>query len=146
MGVILDLHDHGVAAGDHQTEKGRLQLRVGQIVGGDVTPDMVYRNQGLVHSHSGGLGEVYTHQHGTDEAGGIGHCHGINLLSGKASPLQRLIGKAIDGFDMLSGSNLRHHTAIDPVQIHLRGDAVTQYLPAIPDDGHRSFIAGGFYS
>jgi hypothetical protein len=46
---------------------------------------------------------------------------------------------------MLTGGDLRHHAAIDPVQIHLRSDAVAEHFPTIPDDGYGGFIAGGFY-
>ena len=44
FGIILDIHNHTVAAGHHQTEKRRFQLRKGQIIGGDMTPNMVDRN------------------------------------------------------------------------------------------------------
>jgi hypothetical protein len=46
---------------------------------------------------------------------------------------------------MLPGGDLRHDTAIDPVELHLRGDTIAEDLPSVPDDGNGSLIAGGFY-
>ena len=45
--VVFDLHDHRVAAGHHQTQKRRLQLRIGDVIGGDMSPDVVNRDQGF---------------------------------------------------------------------------------------------------
>ncbi len=47
VGIVLHLHDVAVPAGGHQTQKGRLELRVGQVERGDVSPQMVHRHQRL---------------------------------------------------------------------------------------------------
>ena len=105
-----------------------------------MAPDMVDRDQGLAHGHGRSLGKIHTHQHGADEAGGIGHRHGIDIIPGQLCPFQRLIRQTVDGFNVLSGGDLRHDTAVDPVQIHLGGDAVTEHFPSVTDDGHGGFI------
>ena len=80
--IILHIHNHGVSAGNHQTKKGRLQLGVGQIIGGNVSPDVVDRNQRLVQRQSGSLGKVHAHQDRTNQPRRIGHRYCVNILSG----------------------------------------------------------------
>ena len=144
FGVILNIHNHAVAAGHHQTEERRFQLGKGQIIGGNVAPDMVDRNQRDLQSHGRRLGEVDAHQHRTDKARRIGDTDGINVLPGNARRLQCLIGQTIDGFDMLAGGDFRHHAAVGLMDGHLRRDTVGQHRPAIPDHSHRRLVAGGF--
>ena len=144
VGVVLHFHDHGMAAGDHQAQKGRLQLRISQVIGRDVAPDVMDRDQRLPQGQSGGFGEIHPHQHRTDEARRVGHGHGVDFLPGKLRLLQRLIREAVNGLDVLAGGNLRYHASVDPVQVHLGGNAVAQDLPSVPDNGHSGFIAGGF--
>ena len=60
--------------------------------------------------------------------------------------LEGLFRKAIDGLNVLSGSDFRHNAAINAVQLHLGCNAVAQNFPYVPDDGNRSFITGGFHS
>ena len=79
--VVFDLHDHRVAAGHHQTQKRRLQLRIGDVIGGDMSPDVVNRDQGFPQCQRRRLGEVHAHQHRADQTGGIGHGHGIDVAS-----------------------------------------------------------------
>ena len=107
-------------------------------------PDVVDRDQRLLHGQCGSFGEVYPHQNSADQAGSIGHSHGVNVASGQLRLLQSLIRQAIDGFNMLAGRDFRDHAAVDPVQVHLRRNAVAQNLPTVPDDGHGSLITGGF--
>ena len=47
VGIVLHLHDVAVPAGGHQTQKGRLEFRVGQVERSDVSPQMVHRHQRL---------------------------------------------------------------------------------------------------
>ena len=79
--VVFDLHDHRVAAGHHQTQERRLQLRIGDVIGGDMSPDVVNRDQGFPQRQRRRLGEVHAYQHRADQAGGIGHGHGIDVAS-----------------------------------------------------------------
>ena len=58
-----------VAAADHQTEVGRLQLRMGDVVGGDVSRQMVYRHKGLSGGERQPLGKIHPHQQCADESG-----------------------------------------------------------------------------
>ena len=133
-----------MAAGNHQTQERRLQLRIGQVVCRNVAPDVMDGDQRHIQRHGRSLGKIHTHQHRADEARGIGYCHGINIPAGQVGIFQSLVCKAVDGFDMFPGCNLRHHAAVFPVEGNLGCDAVGEHFPPIPDDGHSSFIAGGF--
>ena len=144
FGVILDIHNHAVAAGHHQTEERRFQLRKGQIVGSDMTPDMMDRNQRDLQSHGRCLGKVDTHQHRTDETRRIGDTDSVNVLPGDTCRLQCLVGQTINGFDVLAGGDFRHYAAVGLMDSHLRRNAVGQHRPAIPNHGHRRLVAGGF--
>ena len=65
--VVPDVHDHCVASGDGQGQEGRLQFRKGQVIGGDVAPDVVHRDQGHPQGKGHRLGEAEAHQHRADE-------------------------------------------------------------------------------
>ena len=80
MGIILHVHDGGGAAGHTQAQKGGLQVGMGDIIGRDVPPDMVDRDEGHPQPKGGGLGEGHPHQQRPDEPRGIGHRHGVDLL------------------------------------------------------------------
>ena len=71
------IHDGCGAAGYTQADEGGLQVRVGDIIGRDVAPDMVDRDEGQVQSHGCPFGEVDPYQHSADEAGGIGDRYGV---------------------------------------------------------------------
>ena len=143
--IVQHIYNHGMSAGDHQAQKRRLQIGIGQVVGRNVAPDVVHRDQGLVHGEGSGFREVHAHQHGANQPRGIGHGHGINVVPGQARVDERLVSQAVNGLDVLPGGNLRHHTAIEPVQVHLGGNAVRQHLPAVSDNGNGSLITGGLH-
>ena len=144
--IVLDLHEHGMSAGHHQTQERGLQLRVGNIIGGNMATDVVHRNQGLAHGQRCRLGKIHANQHRADKPRCIGNSYRIDILPCQIGIFQRLLRQSVNCLNMLSGGNLRHHAAVDPVQVHLRGDAVRQHLPPIPDDGYSGFITGGFHS
>ena len=144
-GIILHVHNQAVAAGDHQAQKGRLQIGTGQIVCGNVSPDVVNRDQRHIQGQSRRLGKVDSHQHRPDQARRVGHSHGVQIASAQAGGFQSLIRQAVDGLDMLPGGNFRHHTAIELVQLHLRRDAVGQHPAPVLHNGHGRFVTGGFH-
>ena len=141
--VVLHVHQHGVAAGDHQTEEGGLQVRVGDVVGRDVAPDVMHRNQRHAQGEGCCLGEVYPHQHRADQSGGIGDRHRVDVLPGQLRGLQGLIRQGIDGLNVLPGGDFRHHAAVDFVDVHLGGDTVRQNGPPVDHNGHSGLVAGG---
>ena len=146
IGVVRHIHDQRIAAGDGQRHEGRLQLRKGQIVGGDVSPHMVHRNQGHTQRVGGGFGKADAHQHRADEPRCVGDGHGIDVLFGQSGVGQRLVRQGSDGLYVLAGGDLRHHAAIEGVHIRLGQYGVGQQRPPVPDHGHRCLVAGGLES
>ena len=133
-----------MAAGNHQAQERRFQFGVCQIISGDMTADMMNRDQGFVQCQRRGLGKIHANQHRSNETGGISDCHRVNIPTGQSGLRQSLVCQTVNGFDMLAGGDLRHHTAVFPVEGHLRCDAVCQHFPSIPDNGDGSFITGRF--
>ena len=142
--VVLHIHDKGVAPGDGQGQKGRLQVRKGQVIGGDMAPDMVYRDQGHTQAVSHALGKAHRHQHRADKARGVGHGHRVNVLFRKARVGEGPIRQAGNGLHMLARGNLRHHAAIEGVHIRLGEDGIGEHCAPIPHHRHGGLVAGGF--
>ena len=107
---------------------------------------MVHRDERNVQGQGAGLGEVNPHQHRADEAGGIGHGHGVDLLPADARRFNGLLGQDGDGLHMAAGGDLRHYTAIDGMELGLGKDLVSEDFSAVLHDGDSGFITGGFKS
>ena len=133
-----------MTAGDHQTQKRRLQLRIGDIVGSDMATDMMHRDQGLIQRQRCCFSKIHAYQHRADEAGRIGHGHRVDISAGQPRSLQSFLRKAVDGLHMLAGGDLRHHAAVDPVQLHLGSNTIAKHFSSITDDGYGSFITRRF--
>ncbi len=144
MGVVLHVHQGGGAAGYAQAQEGRLQVGVGDVIGGDVPPDVVDGDQRHSQPEGGGLGEGHPHQQGPDQAGGVSDRYGVNVRLGNARLPEGLVRQAGDGLHMLAGGNFRHHAAINGVHVRRGGDDGGQHRPAVLNDGGGSLIAGGF--
>ena len=142
--IIPDVHDHGVAPGDGQCQEGWLQLREGQIVGGDMAPDMVHRDQRHPKAVGHGFGKAQAHQYSPDETGGVGDGHGVNVLPGAAGVRQGFFCQGRDHFNMLAGGQLRYHAAIQSVEVRLRCNGIGQHPPSVLHHCHGGLVAGGF--
>ena len=75
-----------------------------------------------------------------------GHGNSINILAGQICSLQSLVSQSIDGLDVLTRCDLRNNTAIDPVQVHLGGNAIGEHLTTVLHNGNGGFIARRFHS
>ena len=142
--IVLHVDDHAVPAGHDETEKRRLQLRIGQIVCRNVSPDVMHRHERHAEPQRREFREVHPDKHRADQPRRIRHGHGVDVAARKLCLLQRLIREAVDGLDVLARRDLRHHAAIQFMQLHLRGDAVRQHLAPVAHDGNRRFVAGRF--
>ena len=118
---------------------------MGDVVGGDVSPDMMHRDQRHTQGVGHRLGKAHPHQHRADEAGGVGHGYGVDVLPGQPGFHQSLVSQLADDLNVLAGGDLRHHAAVNFMHLHGGGDAVGQNGPPVLHQRHRRLIAGGFY-
>ncbi len=135
-----------MAAGRHKADEGRLQVWVGDVVGGDVAPHMVHGHQRLAGRIGQPLGEVDAHQHGTDQAGRKGYGHGIHVVDGLARVQQGLFHGGADELAVAAAGDLRHDAAVQRLFLHAGGDDVAQQLPSVLHKGCGGLVAGGFDS
>mgnify|MGYP000585744099 CR=1 FL=1 len=112
VGVVLHFHDVAVPAGGHQAEERRLQLRVGQVEGRNVAPQMVDRHQRLARRVGEALGKVDAYQHCADEAGREGDSHGVHVVDGLACVQQSLFDGGADELTVAAAGDLRHDAAV----------------------------------
>ena len=104
---------------------------------------MMYRDQRHPQCQRDGFGKVHADEHRADQSRRIGHRHSIDLLPGNARRLDGALRQKRDGFHMTAGSDLRHNTAIDSMQISLGKDLICQYFSSILYDGHGGLVTGG---
>ena len=146
MGIVLHLHDVAVSAGRHKAEEGRLQLRVGQVEGRDVAPQMVDRHQRLARRVGKALGKVDAHQHCANEAGREGDRHGVHVVDGLACVQQSLFDGGADELAVAAAGDLRHDAAVKRLLLDAGGDDVAQQVPAIFHQRCGGLVAGRFDS
>ena len=123
-----------------------MQCRVGQVVGGNVAPQMVHRDQRLARRVGQALGKVDAHQHGADKPRGKGDGHGTHIVDGHAGVGQGLVHRGTDIFRVTAAGNLGHHAAVERLFLDAGGNDVGNYLAAVLHNGGGGLVAGGFNS
>ena len=141
IGVAAHVHEHGVPAGDGQTQKRRLKLRIGDVVGGDVAADMVDGHERDVQRQRRRLGKIDAHEQRPDQSRRVGAGHGIHVGAGASGLVQRAAGQPRNDLQMAARGDLRHDPAVYGVQIGLRKDLVGQHPPPVLHQRHGRFIA-----
>ena len=134
-----------MAAGDHQTDKGRLQIRIFDIIGGNVALDMVYAHQRQLFRVADGLGLRHAHQKGPHQARPVGDADGVQIIQRHARRIQGFLDHLVDFFDVLAGGDLRHHAAIELVQLDLGRDNIGKHAAPVLYHGSRRLVAGALY-
>ena len=95
-----------------------------QIVGADVSLDVVDGDQRLVKGIGKSLGAAHARQQRTHQPGAVGHGDGVNVVKGHLRFLQRLIHHAVNGVHMGAAGDLGDHAAVYGMQRNLRKDGV----------------------
>ena len=144
VGIVPDINDEGVAAGDGKADERWLQLRKGQIVCRNMAADMVHGNQRDSQHRGNGLGKVHPYQNRTDQPGRVGDGHRVDLLPGKSRVFQSALCQERYGFHMAAGGDFRNHAAIDRVELRLGKNLICEDLSSVGNDRDGSFITGGF--
>ena len=117
--VILHVNDQRMSAGDNKTQKWRLQIGIRQIIGRDMPPDMVNRNERHAEAVRRRFREIHTHQYRTDQPRRIRHGNRVDLLPRYGRAGKRLVCQRVNCFNMLARGQLRHNAAVKPVQCDL---------------------------
>ena len=133
-----------VAAAGHQAQKRRFQVRVGEVERGDVPPQMVHRDEGLLRRIGKALCEVDPHQHRADQPGGKGDGHAGQVGGGEARVGQGLLHGAADEFHMAAAGDLGHDAAIQRLLGHAGGHHIAEQLAAVFYHGGGGLVAAGF--
>ena len=142
--VVPDQDQMGVAAGDNEAGKGRFQRRLRDIVGADMSLDVVDTDQGDPGRKAQSLGGGDTDQEGADQAGPVGDGDGVHLLQLFPSLLQGLADHLRDALGVFSGGDLGHHAPVEGVDIDLGGDHIGQDRAAVDNDGGGCLVTAGF--
>ena len=143
---VLHHHDMAVPAAGHQAEERRFQFRVGQIIGGNVPPQMVHRHQRLAAGVGQPLGKVDPHQHRADQPRRKGHGHRVHVGHGHVGVGQGFLHRGADIFDVAAAGDLRHHAAVQRLLLDAGADHIGDQRPAVLHDGGRRLVAGRFDS
>ena len=96
VGIVAHVADERVAARDGQAHKRRFQLRVGNVVGRDVTADVMHRDERNPECERGGLGKVHADEQRADEPRRARDGYSVNIAAGQAGHLQRAVGQLGD--------------------------------------------------
>ena len=109
---VLDHYNVAMPAAGHQAEERRMQILVGQIVGGDVPAQMMHRHQRFACRVGQPLGKVDAYQHRADQPRRKGHGHGIHVFHGHVGIGQGFVHGGTDILGMATAGDLRHNAAV----------------------------------
>ena len=140
--VVLHREQVAVPTADRQAQEGRLQLRKGQVVGADVPLDVVHRHQGLSAGKGQALHVADADQQRAHQARAAGHRQGVDSLQRHPRLPERGVHDLAHLLHMGAGGDLRHHAAVQGVQVDLRIHRVGQDLPPVLHHGRRRLVAG----
>ena len=146
MGVIQHLHDVAVAAAGHKAQKGRFQIRVGEVEGRDMPPQMVHRDEGLLSRIGKALGEVHPHQHRADEPRRKGDGNAVQVRGGQLCLVQRGLHRGADVLDVAAAGNFRHNAAVKRLFRHAGGHHVADELSPVLHHRGGGLVAGALDS
>jgi hypothetical protein len=133
--VVADARQQRVAATGDQAEEGRLE-RVGlEEVGGDVTLQMVDRDQRQATGSGNCLGRADPDQERPDQARPGGGGNGVDLVQRHPRLPQRRLDHRRGQLQVVTRRHLRHHSPEPLVGGGLGGDQVAEDPRAVEDGG-----------
>ena len=142
LSVIPYNHQMSVSAGDDLTHKRRFQIRVFDVIGGNMPFDMMHANQRQLLRIGNRLGCRHTHEEGSHKPGAVGDSHRVDVIKSHPRFFQRQFDHLIDFFDVFAGRNLRNHTAVYGVKVDLRRNHIRENLPPVLYNGGGRLVTG----
>ena len=144
IGIVVHLHEVAVSAGHDEAQKRRGQLRVRQIVSGNVSPQVVHRDQRKPGRHRQSLGEVDADQQRADQPRCRRDRDPVEVGKRHAGVRQRLVHHPRDRLRVAAARDLRHHAAVELMFLHLRRDHVAAHGAAVGHHRGGGLVTGGF--
>ena len=103
-----------------ECHKRRRKLRLLNVVGADVSKQMMDPDQRDILRESHRLGSRHADQQCADQPRSAGHADEVNLIQRRSRFVQCLPHDMVDVFEVVSGGNLRYHAAVVFKNIYLR--------------------------
>ncbi len=144
LAVSADKRQIGVAAGDNETYKGKLKIRVAKEVGVNVALQVVDTNEREVEDGRDGLRGRDTDQESTKKAGPVRYSDRLDLSKTGARRVESFLEDWINQLDMLARRDFGDNAAEPRMQINLGGHDVGKDFASVLDDRRGSLIAARF--
>ena len=144
VGVAAHIDDQAVTARRHQTEKRRLEIGRGDVIGRDMAADVVHGNQRLSGGETEPFCKIDPDEQRADQSRPRRDGDGIHSLDRLARVGKSLCGDLVDLFDVTARGDLRHDAAVEPMLGDLGIDDARQHAPSVLDDGGGGLVAGRF--
>ena len=112
MRIALHIDDLGMTAAGDERHEWRFQCGVLDIVRADMSQQVMHADQRNIFGESHRLGGRHADQQRADQSRSVGDADQIDLCKAHACLVQRLLQHTVDVFEMVSGGDLRHHTAV----------------------------------
>ena len=110
--VVGHLYDVGVTAGNDQSHERRFQLLMLDIVGADVSLNVVYSYQRLARRQGIGLGSGQTDEQSSYQTRTVGNADHVYIVQRDLCSFQSLIHHRVDIGQVVSRCDLRHDAAV----------------------------------
>ena len=104
---------------------------------------MIDADERLIQGKRDSLRGLETNQQGGGQSRPLRGRHGVELLRGNASLMNRLLSNRQKIFQVFAGGQFRHHPAVFGMKLDLRGDDVGQDFTVAHNRG-AGLVAGSF--
>ena len=133
-----------MAAGDQQGDEGEGRRLFFQHGRQQVALHVVHADRRDAPGEGQGLGAGGAHQQGADQTGTGGVGDGLDLRNLGARLAQHLADQWQHALDVVARGQLRHHAAVDAMQVDLAEQGIGQQAALTVVEGDTGFVAGGF--
>src|SRR5699024_6585566 len=107
--------------------------------------NMVHSDQRKVSGVGNRLRFSHSHKQCSDKSRSVCHRYRVNIIQGTLCFRKCLFDYLVNFLYMFSGSNFRHNSSIQLVQINLRGNNIRKHFSPISHNCRCRFITGAFY-
>ena len=131
--VLAHVHQMAVSAAGHQAHERRLERRVRHEVRAHVALYVVDLYQRHIKAVRQGFGEAHAREQCAYQPGAICDRHRVYAFRADIRVFKRVAVQGTQRLHVHAAGDLRHHAAVQRVDVYLAGDLVSQHLPAVSD-------------